>query len=782
MRRRLRRQADPLGLAHDLLEILRRRQPLGLGGLPRGGARALGVVERGDARLRPAPALLGLLHLELQAQDLRAEVADRALPGEERGVAAARGPPAAEGAGRAQQLAADGHEARAVTVLGVQALRRAEIAHHDDRAEQVGDQARMARGDERLRQPHHARVRADVGLRSAVQPVERQERRLPAVGAAEVAEGRLGGLERLHHHPLEPLAQRRLDGALELPRHVEEVGDRTHDPSEARLPGGREDRLHAPGVAGPLGLELLQRGPARPPRRKGHPARLRRLRGRGPLRRRRPRIRRQIPELDLERGDARRGGAHAGAGGSPGGLDAGPLGIGLDALRLEAIQPAMKVLLPLVQRAQDLPELGPVSRETHLIVAERLRRLPRPPEAHAQLVERRLLGLRPRLEGRELAPDGLEERALGAPLLGERLQPEREGLRLLAEPVDLGTQVALDQAELLGPSHAPLELELRALERVPRLGRPLLGRHHVGACQLERRPQRGHASLAHLDPRSLGRLFPAEALLLPGQRGMLGRQEGDLDRPPLGLERLVLLRLLRLALEGAELPLDLVHHVPHAEEILARRLQLAERLGPLELVPGDARRLLHEDPPVERLRGEDVGQTLLLHQRVGLRVHARAQEEIVDVLQPADRLVEEVLGLAVPVEAPSDAHLAPRHAQLAVVGEREQDLGQPERPPRGRPVEDHVLHPVAAEGLGALLAERPPERVRDVRLAAAVGTDDGGDPGKDAHVGAIREGLEAEQRHSLEPHDCQRLIARPGGPSKEKIPGVGAFAVPTPTC
>ena len=160
----LRRQPDPLGLAHDLLEILRRRQPLGLGGLPRGGARALGVVERGDPRLRPAPALLGLLHLELEAQDLRAEVADRALPREERGVAAARGPPPAEGAGRAQQLAADGHEARAVAVLGVQALGRAEIAHHDDGAEQVGDEARMARGDERLRQPHHARIRADVGL------------------------------------------------------------------------------------------------------------------------------------------------------------------------------------------------------------------------------------------------------------------------------------------------------------------------------------------------------------------------------------------------------------------------------------------------------------------------------------------------------------------------------------------------------------------------------------------------------------------------------------------
>ena len=337
--------------------------------------------------------------LDLEALDLRAEVADRALPREERGVAAARGPPAAEGAGRAQQLAADGHEARAVAVLGVQALGRAEIAHHDDRAEQVGDEARMARGDERLRQPHHARIRADVGLGAPVEPVERQERRLPAVGAAEVAERRLGGLERLHHHPLEPLAQRRLDGALELSGHVEKVGDRARRrPRRRASPAAAKTACTPARVAGSLGLQLLERGAARPPGREGHPAGLRRLRGRDTLGRRRPRVRRQIPELDLERGDAGRGGAHAGAGGSAGGLDAGPLGIGLDALRLEAVQPAMQVLLPLVERAQDLPELGPVAGEPHLVVAERLRRLARAAEAHAQLVERRLLGLRPRLE------------------------------------------------------------------------------------------------------------------------------------------------------------------------------------------------------------------------------------------------------------------------------------------------------------------------------------------------------------------------------------------------
>ena len=82
-----------------------------------------------------------------------------------------------------------------------------------------------------------------------------------------------------------------------------------------------------------------------------------------------------------------------------------------------------------------------------------------------------------------------------------------------------------------------------------------------------------------------------------------------------------------------------------------------------------------EHPPVERLRGEDVGQPLLLHERVGLRVHAGAEEEIVDVLQPAHGLVEEVLGLPVAIQAPSEADLAPRDGDLAVVREREEDLG-----------------------------------------------------------------------------------------------------------
>ena len=41
-------------------------------------------------------------------------------------------------------------------------------------------------------------------------------------------------------------------------------------------------------------------------------------------------------------------------------------------------------------------------------------------------------------------------------------------------------------------------------------------------------------------------------------------------------------------------------------------------------------------------------------------------------------------------------------------------------------------------------------------LPQPFGTDDRGDSREDAHVGAIREGLEAEQRDALEPHDLSK--------------------------
>src|SRR5688572_1120413 len=57
-------------------------------------------------------------------------------------------------------------------------------------------------------------------------------------------------------------------------------------------------------------------------------------------------------------------------------------------------------------------------------------------------------------------------------------------------------------------------------------------------------------------------------------------------------------------------------------------------------------------------------------------------------------------------------------------------------------VEDHVLHLLAAEALGALLSQDPRDGVGNVALAAAVGTDDGRDALVEGKLRPFGEGLE----------------------------------------
>ena len=100
----------------------------------------------------------------------------------------------------------------------------------------------------------------------------------------------------------------------------------------------------------------------------------------------------------------------------------------------------------------------------------------------------------------------------------------------------------------------------------------------------------------------------------------LGAEPGEVRRhhregqlAPLALQRLVLLGLLRLALERAELPAHFVHHVADADQVLASGVELALGLVALRLVARDPRRLLDEHPPLVGLGGEDVVELVLVH-------------------------------------------------------------------------------------------------------------------------------------------------------------------------
>ena len=167
----------------------------------------------------------------------------------------------------------------------------------------------------------------------------------------------------------------------------------------------------------------------------------------------------------------------------------------------------------------------------------------------------------------------------------------------------------------------------------------------------------------------------------------------------------------------------LVHHVAHADEVLAGAVELALGLVALLLVAGDAGRLLDEHPPLVRLGGQDVVELVLVHHRVRARVGAGAGEEVEDVAQARRLLVEEVLALTRAVEAARDAR-SRSTAPTACRRWRRSARPRPGRSACGAPVPWKIRSSMRwpRSDLRALLAERPAHGLADVGLAAAVGT------------------------------------------------------------
>ena len=129
------------------------------------------------------------------------------------------------------------------------------------------------------------------------------------------------------------------------------------------------------------------------------------------------------------------------------------------------------------------------------------------------------------------------------------------------------------------------------------------------------------------------------------------------------------------------------------------------------------------------------------------------------VLLPRD----EVIVRQVMLPGVSDKDLAAAFAMGIGIDQRHGDIGHAERFAVASSCEDHVFHARAAQALGRLLAEHPRDGVGNVRLAAAVRSDDGGDalPVK-LEFGAVTERLEAENLKFLqfEQRELLEAVAR----------------------
>ena len=273
-----------------------------------------------------------------------------------------------------------------------------------------------------------------------------------------------------------------------------------------------------------------------------------------------------------------------------------------------------------------------------------------------------------------------------------------------------------------------------------------------------------------------------------GQPLVALREEQLLPPAQLAAQPLVATGLAGLPLQRGALALELVDEIVDAGEVLLRRFELELGLAAARLELGDAGGFLDQLAAIGRLRAEDLADLALLDDGVALHADADVHQDVLHVAQADGVAVDQVLALAGAIEAAADLDVAGDRRRLDAValpidavggglaveaGQRagllrprhhaaqvQPDLGRGRRLAGVAAAEDHVLHPVAAQALGALLAEHPGDGVDDVALAAAVRADDGGHARVEPDVGAIGKALEAREFESFEAHGRPECSSR----------------------
>ena len=215
----------------------------------------------------------------------------------------------------------------------------------------------------------------------------------------------------------------------------------------------------------------------------------------------------------------------------------------------------------------------------------------------------------------------------------------------------------------------------------------------------------------------------------------------------------VLARAIDLTLQRSQLTGDFLIDVASTRQMLVHRLNLFERTLLAALVLGDAGGLLDKGAALLRAALQNGVELALADDGMRILAQARIVQDVLNVHQAARTRVDEVLAFARAVHATGDGDFVKIDRQHMVrVIEHQRDLGNTHRLARRRAREDNILHGLAAQLLGALLAQDPQNRVRDVRFSRAVGTDDDGQARLKRHMGAVGKRLEPFEREGLEIH------------------------------
>ena len=268
-------------------------------------------------------------------------------------------------------------------------------------------------------------------------------------------------------------------------------------------------------------------------------------------------------------------------------------------------------------------------------------------------------------------------------------------------------------------------------------------------------------ALAHAEHLALHRglelAHPGVLLGLGGTQGASAQQRKlPLDPVLFFFQRLIASGRLGLTLEPLELLVQLLTDIVEPVQVLLGATHAIFGLATALLVLGDTGGLFQGGAQLFGARLDQPRDHALADDGVGARPQAGAQEQVGDVASATLLAVEEVAGLGVPGDLTLDRDLGvlgvdPAHGAVTVV-EGQLDGGHAHRLAPGGAVEDDVGHRLATQGLGRGFAHDPAYGVDDVRLAAAVGTDDGGHVAVKGHRDRIDEGLEPGQPDRRQTH------------------------------
>ena len=219
--------------------------------------------------------------------------------------------------------------------------------------------------------------------------------------------------------------------------------------------------------------------------------------------------------------------------------------------------------------------------------------------------------------------------------------------------------------------------------------------------------------------------------------GLLGRRgqsfqvlepQGDLQPLELLPQGQILPGLFRLDSQRLHLQLQLRDFVVDAQEVFLGGGQPPLRLFLPVPVLGNTGSLLEDLPAVRAFDGQNLIDPALADVGVALFAQARVHEHLIDIPQAGGLAVNIVFAFAGAVIPARDHNLRRIHREAAVlIVQNQRRLGKAHLAALLGAAEDHVLHLRPAQRLGTHLAHDPADGVGNIRFAAAVGADDGGD-------------------------------------------------------